>query len=153
MARHRDGKAGHPQWVMPPPHLTALVSSITCVCLDLRSVWSIDHEPHDGWGSRSGAWRLLAFGDSAALRRLRGSDNLKAPGIELLVVVDGDRYATAWGSSASSGSLARAAWRRTAEDEAYYDESQWVFGGADGTVVRTRRKAMLVWQALDAALV
>lgn len=152
MARQAGWETRHRQWVMPPPHLTALVSSLTCVCLDLRSVWSIDHEPHDGWGSRSGSWRLLAFGDPGALRRLRSSDDLKTPGIELLVVVDGDRYATAWGSSAASGSLARAAWRLTSPEEAYYDESRWVFGGADGTVVRTRRKAMLVWQALDAVL-
>jgi hypothetical protein len=137
---------------MPPPRLTALVSSITCVCLDLRSVWSIDHEPHDSWDSRGGAYRLLAFGDARALRRLRSSDDLKMPGVELLVVVDGDLYATAWGPDALSGSLARAAWHRTSADEAYYDESRWVFGGADGMVVRTRRKAMLVWQALDAAL-
>lgn len=137
---------------MPPPRLTALVDSITCVCLDLSSVWSIDHEPDDGWESRGGTYRLLAFGDARALRRLRSSDDLKTPGVELLVVVDGDIYATAWGPDGLSGSLARAAWRRTSPGEAYYDESRWVPGAAAGMVVRTRRKAMLVWQAEEPAL-
>ena len=137
---------------MPPQHLTAVVSSITCVCLDLRSVWSIDHEPHDGWDSRGGPWRLLAFGDLAALKRLRTCDNLKKGNIELLVVLDGDVFATAWGRAGLTGSLARWAWRSTSAGEAYYDESRWERGRETGVVTRSRRKAMLVWQAEEPAL-
>ena len=113
------------------------VLRLLAVCLDIDSLWSLDHA---GAGSR-----LLAFADERTLRRLCASEHLHIPDVEFLVVVDGDAFASAWGPSRVSGSLARWAWRQASAHEAYYDESRW---SADYTsVVRIRRKAFLTWPA------
>lgn len=133
----------------PPSYLTALAAQLTVVCLDLRSVWSLDHDPDEPWGVRS-TYRLLAFGDCSALERLRKCTDLAADGVELMVVIDGDVFETAWGSAHLSGSLARWAWRRVSEDQAYYDEARWARLDDAERVVRVRRKALLIWQSADA---
>jgi hypothetical protein len=118
-------------------------SRIIADCLDIEALWSIDHDPSD---TCAGALptRLLAFADPATLARLRANEHLHTPGIDLLVVVDGDAFASAWGPGRVSGSLARWAWRPISSREAFYDESRWA--AAEGIVVRIRRKAFLVWQ-------
>jgi hypothetical protein len=127
---------------LPQSTLSAVVST----CLDISAVWSIDHEPGESCADGEPR-RLLAFADRSTLKRLRAAEHLHCADIEFLVVVDGDVFASAWGPSRLSGSLARWAWRQTAPREAYYDESRWADG--DGTVVRVRRKAFLVWQRHD----
>lgn len=102
-------------------------------------MWSIDHEPDESCFGLDHS-RLLAFADAATLARLRTSQYLHSPGVEFLVVVDGDVFASAW--SNLSGSLARGAWRQTSAREAYYDESRR--SGNDGAVMRVRRKAFLI---------
>jgi hypothetical protein len=125
------------------PHVFRLLA----VCIDIRSVWSIDHAPDEEAPEAAPPRRLLAFGDRAMLERLRKCEALQPEGVELLVVVDDDAFETAWGASRISGSLARWAWRETSPREAYYDESRWAGGGDAGAVVRVRRKALLLWRA------
>jgi len=125
------------------PEVTTFAHRIIANCLDITSLWSIGHAADDAdLGERLHI--LLAFADNATLRRLRRSEHLHDADIEFLVVVDGDVFESAWGPSRLSGSLARWAWRRISTDEAFYDESRWAAGGG---VVRTRRKAFLVWQS------
>jgi hypothetical protein len=91
---------------------------------------------------------LLAFANPLTLQRLRQCDDLHRSDFEVLVVIDGDRFENAWGPRKLSGSLARWAWRQVSAELAYYDESTWDDRvAAPGSVVRVRRKAMLVWQA------
>jgi hypothetical protein len=116
-------------------------------CVDICAVWSIDHEPDESCPGL-GHIRLLAFADPATLARLRRRQYLHRPDVELLVVVDGDAVASAWGPGNLSGSLARWAWRQTSAREAYYDECRW--SGNDGAVMRVRRKAFLIWERLVA---
>jgi hypothetical protein len=127
--------------------LSAYLPRIVARSLDVRAVWSIGHaEP--AVVAVDPAWHLLVFADTPTLQRLRNSDHLHRPDVELLVVVDGDRFENAWGRQRLSGSLARWAWRQVSEDVAYYDESRWsVPGAVNGTVVRVRRRASLVWRA------
>jgi hypothetical protein len=127
--------------------LLAYLRRIVERSLDVREVWSIGHtEP--AVAPADAACHLLVFADTPTLQRLRKSDHLHRADVELLVVVDGDRFENAWGGQRLSGSLARWAWRQVSEDVAYYDESKWSLpGGAGGTVVRVRRRASLVWRA------
>lgn len=114
--------------------------------LDIRSIWWIGHAPRE---ERRDAppLQLLAFGSAAVLERLRKSDRLHRPDVELLVVLDGDCFASAWGPALWTGSLARWAWRETSPGEAFYDESRWAqAAGQGGTVVRVRRSALLLWR-------
>ena len=127
--------------------LTALVERVLLSCLDIRSVWSMDHHP-DGPTATAARPELLAFADLETLRHLRVCEDLHCTDVELLVVTDGDGFESAWGPCKLSGSLARLAWRQVSADEAYYDEARWATPGGDaGAVVRVRRKAVLVWQA------
>ena len=116
---------------------------VVSACLDIDSVWSIDHDPAEaieGLVQRT----LLAFADQATLRRLRESEHLHSPHVNFLVVVDGDAFASAWGAGRVTGSLARWAWRQSSPTEAFYSESRWA--GDERTVIRLRRKAFLVWR-------
>jgi hypothetical protein len=115
---------------------------VVSACLDIASVWSIDHDPGEAVGLVQRT--LLAFADQATLRRLRESEHLHSPHVNFLVVVDGDAFASAWGVSRITGSLARWAWQQTSPSEAFYSESRWA--GDERTVVRVRRKAFLVWR-------
>jgi hypothetical protein len=123
------------------PETAALVAGLLVGFLDIRSVWSMDHEP-DGTAAPAKQPRLLIFADSATLRRLHNAPpSLR---IELFVVTDGDSVESAWHGERVRGSLARWAWRQTSPNEAFYDEARWAEDGR--TVVRVRRKAQLLWQ-------
>ena len=127
------------------PDLSAFVSRVLLHCLDIRAVWRMRQGAP---AAASLAQELLAFADPLTLQRLRQCDDLHRSDVDLLVVVDGDRFENAWGPRKLSGSLARWAWRQASAELAYYDESTWDDRvGAPGSVVRVRRKAMLVWQA------
>jgi hypothetical protein len=110
----------------------------------IRAVWSLGN-PDDA--AQPSGRELLAFADRPTLERLRAAEDLHRADVQLLVVVDGDRFENAWGPCRLSGSLARWAWRQVSPAVAYYDESKWAQRhGEAGTVVRVRRKALLVWQ-------
>lgn len=129
-----------------PVELAALVADLLLGCLDIRSVWSLDHCPGEplSWPA---ARQLLVFADPMTLRHLRQREDLHRTELSLRVVVDGDRFEHVWAPSCLSGSLARWAWRQVSAHEAYYDEARWVApGGAGGNVVRVRRQALLLWQ-------
>ena len=133
----------------PPPRAdrASLIAGILAGCLDIRSLWSIDHEPFETSVAQEHL-KLLAFADGATLHRLRKSPPARGAHAELLVVTDGDAFQSAWGAGTLSGSLARWAWRQSSAREAFYDQARWIAAGADACgVVRVRRKALLIWQA------
>jgi hypothetical protein len=119
----------------------ALVAGLLVGFLDIRAIWSMDHEP-EGTDAPRLRPTLLVFADTATLRRLHSTPHM--PGVEVLVVTDGDAVESAWQRAQMHASLARWAWRQTSANEAFYDEARWAEDGK--TVVRLRRKAQLVWQ-------
>ena len=132
---------GHPS-IAPTPFIAALLLG----CLDIRSLWSLDHSAGDTC-LQPGRSQLLAFADLATLRHLRIREDLHRTDVALLVVVDGDDFESAWGSCRLSGSLSRWAWRQISAHEAYYEEARWEERTREaGNVVRVRRKALLIWQ-------
>lgn len=120
-------------------------------CLDIKAVWSVGHGATDD--DQAPACELLAFADLATLQRLRKCDDLHRRDIELFVVIDGDLFENAWGPRRLSGSLARWSWREVTPQCAYYDESRWAARTADGGVMRVRRRAVLVWRAVESAAI
>lgn len=130
-----------------PARWSRFLNEVLASSLDIRSVWSIGHAPLESPGEPRHL-QLLAFASAAVLERLRRCDRLHRADVELLVVVDGDAFASAWGPAIWSGSLARWAWQETAPGEAYYDESRWAQAGAQ--VVRVRRRALRLWKEADA---
>ena len=120
----------------------ALLNTALASCLDIRAVWSIDHEVDDT-SAPAEQLKLLVFADAATCARLHRSQPAGNAVAQLFVVIDGDAFEGAWGST-RSGSLARWAWRQTATGEAFYDEAQW--DGDARRVVRVRRNALLLWR-------
>ena len=115
--------------------ICTFAARLAACCLDIRSVWSIEHA-------------LLLFADERTLAHLRKCEDLRRADVDVLVVIDGDRFENVWGPRKLSGSLGRWAWQQVSPDEAYYDESRWDdAGGQAGRVVRVRRKAALLWRA------
>jgi hypothetical protein len=136
--------------VQPAEELSAFVSHVLLHGLEIRAVWSVGHADADAVPGRC---ELLVFADRPTLQRLRKSAHPHRADIDLLVVVDGDQFENAWGEHRVSGSLARWAWRQVSPELAYYDESKWAErGGEGGSVVRVRRKAILIWQPQLAAI-
>lgn len=118
--------------------IPAFAARLVTSCLDIRAVW---------WSECA----LIVFADQRTLERLRKFDDLRCGDLDVLVVIDGDRFENVWGPRKLSGSLARWAWQQVSTDEAYYDESRWADSrGQPGRVVRVRRKAKLLWRALEA---
>jgi hypothetical protein len=125
---------------MQPAELSDFIARLVQRHPGIRAVWSIGD-------ASDAAHELLAFADKATLEALRKSADLHRSDVELLVVVDGDRFENAWGPRRLSGSLARWAWRQVSTSDAYYDESKWAERqGEHGAVVRVRRKASLLWE-------
>jgi hypothetical protein len=110
-----------------------LLSRLLAYCPDLRSVWALRDA-----GSDDEAQEMLIFADRATLERLRACDELRDAGARVLVVLDGNRFESAWGDRVS-GSLARWEWREASADEAYFDERR--------PVKRVRREARRIWRA------
>jgi len=128
--------------------LSAFLSHVLLHGLEIRAVWSVGHA--DDLAVER-LCELLVFADGPTLQRLRKSARPHRAAIDVLVVVDGDQFENAWGERRVSGSLARWAWRQVSPEVAYYDESKWAERGGDGnSVVRVRRKAILIWQARPA---
>ena len=118
------------------------VAALLANFLDVRSVWSIGHEPEAAAPANADA-TLLVFADAATLERLQKSPEPSV--LELFVVTDGDLYQSVGHPSHAGGSLARAAWRQTSAREAFYDEAHWASGSDTGAVTRVRKKALLIW--------
>jgi hypothetical protein len=135
-----------------PAELSDFLSRVLVRGLDIRAVWSVGNaDVAVPTGDRG--YELLAFADRRTLDNLRRSDHLHRADVELLVVIDGDRFENAWGQRRLSGSLARWAWRQVSPELAYYDESKWAEQASGiGGVVRVRRKAVLIWEPQLAVL-
>ena len=120
------------------PEVSAFLQHLFVHCLDVRAVWLLDaapsHRRHE----------LLIFADRPTLECLRAATGVRRADLDVLVVVDGDLFESAWGLRKLSGSLARWAWRQVSEEEAYYDESRWA--DEAGGVTRTRCRARLIWE-------
>jgi hypothetical protein len=125
--------------------LSAFLSRVLVSCLEIRAVWS---SADAGSCLASTSHQLIVFADKPTLLSLRRSGELHRADVELLVVFDGDQFENAWGPLRLSGSLSRWSWRQVSDELAYFDESKWSHSERDqGTVVRVRRQAVLIWAA------
>ena len=127
-----------------PADISRLLSSILVQCVDIQTVWSAGYA-NEGDLPRQ-LHEVFIFADTRTLRILQKSDHLHHADVHALVVFDGEQFETAWGTYRISGSLARCGWHQVTPDLAYYDESRRSEHGDDaGTLVRIRRKAVLIW--------
>lgn len=59
---------------------------------------------------RGSEWDLLAFADESALAGIRADRSVHRAGLNLMIVLDGDRFEGAWGAR-RSGRLSSIHWR------------------------------------------
>ena len=74
----------------------------------IGDVWLL--EPEQGGTETRACWDLLVFADGGVLDAVRADSASHRGDVTLLVVVDGDRFETAWGKSVS-GRLSDMGWR------------------------------------------
>lgn len=93
---------------------------------DGHAVWLIGSRAN-GTARKNSDWDLLVMGDAELLERL--SRTAPTPNVDLLVLFDGESFASPWDSGSSkvrkSGSLSDWAWRQTSESEAIYSGTKW----------------------------
>jgi predicted nucleotidyltransferase len=127
---------------MLPKRIVELLAVIRDACPEISSIWLLGSRA-DGRARDSSEWDFLAFGSRTTVETLRGLSALHAPDVDILVVTDGERFENAWGTRLRTGSLSQ--WEWTAlEDEAYYTEAKRTGSERNGSVVRTRGKALRV---------
>ena len=137
---------------VPPAPPAGFLYQLLRQCVDIRAIWSVGHCPASAApaGSAAPATVLLAFADHATLARLRKCDALHRSDVDLLVVVDGDLFESAWGEHRVTGALSRWAWQEVSGDHAFYDEARWASQAGDPAgVVRERREAHLIWRLAE----
>jgi hypothetical protein len=129
--------------------IAAFLAKLAERCPALRSIWLIGPRVNANLldSSRSAIWDLVAFADMLTLQRLRNAADLHRDDVHFRVVIDGDRFETAWGALRNYGSLIQWGWQQTTASEAYYTEATWADPLHDANVQRTRRKAVRLWQS------
>jgi hypothetical protein len=126
--------------------LDPFLGRILARCAFLRSMWMIGARADGGREPGRLTWDLLGFGDARTLQQLRHATELHRPDVQFRVVLDGDRFQSAWGSKRDYGSLFEWAWRPVSAAEAYYDEAVWAAPVEAGIVERVRRRAVRLWE-------
>ena len=75
----------------------------------IREVWVLGPKTSDETGRR-GEWDLLAFADERTLSALERDESVHRDDVSFLVVIDGERFASAFGRP-RSGRLSDIEWR------------------------------------------
>src|SRR3954471_20012257 len=86
------------------PEISAFMQHLFVYCLDVQAVWLLDA------ASSQRRHELLVVADRPTLERLRAATDLHRADLDVLVVIDGDAFESAWGLRKVSGSLGRWAW-------------------------------------------
>jgi hypothetical protein len=102
-----------PRSSLLPEDIGLRIDEMRKACPGIEQVWLLRHRPEPP------EWDLLAFGDSRSLDTLRGEGFGRRPDMQLLVVVDGDRFEPAWGKH-PSGNLRDIDWRIEDADTATF---------------------------------
>jgi predicted nucleotidyltransferase len=93
----------------------------------ISSVWLIGSRARHTERPESD-WDLLAFADHDSFTAMRRDGDLRAPGIDLLIVIDGDRFDQPWidegYSIAKFGYLSEWRWTQISRTDAKYIDSR-----------------------------
>lgn len=77
--------------------------------VSIDEVWVLGPKANDE-AKRRGEWQLLAFADASTLAALRRDGSVHRGDVSFMVVTDGDRFESAWGTQ-RSGRLSDIEWR------------------------------------------
>jgi predicted nucleotidyltransferase len=102
-------------------HLAArYLDSLTEAYPRIREVWLIGSRAN-GSARAESDWDYLVFADRRILRALRQDTRFRHPSVDLLVVYDGDQFATPWGEpNPKKGSLTSWDWELLSAGKAEY---------------------------------
>lgn len=126
------------------PEIRQLLDRIGQRAPDLSAVWLIGSRANDAV-QPSSDWDFIAIGTAKTLAYLRSATDLHRPGVDFLVVTNGDDFESAWGERDKTGSLLEWEWKELDERRAMYTQSKWL-DAADGAGVRlTRVCGLRVW--------
>lgn len=115
-----------------PEELGMYVDALRKQYPSIDEVWMLGARVNDEH-TRGSEWDLLVFGDRAALSAIRAEPSLHRSDLNLMIVIDGDRFERAWGGR-DQGRLSALEWRVEDLHSATYLRG----GAARETAVRVR---------------
>lgn len=125
------------------------IDEVLACCPMIRAVWLVADEPGgDRDAARLHTWDLIALADPLTLHRLRRAVRLHRNDVRLRVLSDGNRLEAVWGSRHAVRIASD--WQPLTQGEGYYTESAAAAGPLQAAGGGTRRKAICVWQGIDA---
>ena len=108
---------------LPPCEIDEFVAQLVSRFPNIYEVWLIGSRAN-GTARPDSDWDLLVFGDSPVRAQISTADDLHRADVDCLVLIDDDRFISAW-PPLHSGSLSAWDWHRCTEDSATYTETKW----------------------------
>lgn len=131
--------------------IDSFIDEVLACCPMIRSIWLVaDCANGAVHAVRLYTWDLIAFADPLSLERLKRTARLHRGDVRLRVMGDGNRLERAWGNDGRQDVLRASDWDESNPGEGYYTERSMPLAGLFGTEKRLRRKAVCVWQGIDA---
>jgi len=101
---------------------TRYISELVAAYPSIREAWLFGSRAN-GYAKPESDWDFLAFADEPTLTALRGDLRFHRPGIDLMIVTDGDQFESPWieGSRVDHGELSKDwRWNRRSATTATY---------------------------------
>jgi hypothetical protein len=125
--------------------IDSFIDEVLACCPMIRSIWLVaDCASGSVHAVRLYTWDLIAVADPLTLARLHRGD------VRLRVMGEGNRLERAWGNDGRHDVLRASDWDESNPGEGYYTERSLPLAGLFGSEKRMRRKAVCVWQGIDA---
>ena len=120
------------------------LSKITQAYPAIREIWLFGSRAK-GEARPDSDWNLFVFADEETLQRLGGNKRFKRPGVQLLVVRDGDAFREPWDKKPKEGCLSEWEWVKVSDREAQYCGVKWAQEEKGGQTAIELCKAVRVW--------
>lgn len=112
-----------------PSNLGRYIGELVECAPSVREVWLVGSRAN-GRSTEESDWDFLLFADQHALLSLRSAQRLRRDNVDVLVVVDGDRFESPWPRSDKPGKFKRGNLRNHSDADGIEAQSwEWKFTG------------------------
>lgn len=126
--------------------LAELLDGLVMLAPELEAIWMIGSRANET-ATDSSDWDFIAFGNQAALDRIRKAEQLHKQNVDFMVVTNGDDFRNAWGKKEKTGSLQIWEWTPVSDTLAEYTQTKERKGDSF-YVDSSRKNAIKVWSCI-----
>jgi len=109
----------------------------------IREIWLLGSRAN-GTATQDSDWDFLVFGGCYTHAQLKTATQLYRHNVDCLVMIDKDRFKSAWGEKEKSGSLSSWKWQKRSPCCAVYIGTKWQDNG-EAAVVSSELSAVRIW--------